>query len=74
MVRALEEELVKPLQKNQKSEIDEIAQFEVGYKKARDDCSKEIKRLEEQSKKAGKKNPGELQKVMTDLSQKNQRS
>jgi len=71
--QSLQNDLINSLQKSSKPDEGEIAQFEADYKKTRSKMRETISKLEVNSKKAGKKNPGELQKNSR-IERKDQRS
>jgi len=68
--QSLQNDLINGLQKSIKPDEGEIAQFEADYKKTRSKMRETISKLEVNSKKAGKKNPGELQKTIQELNEK----
>jgi len=67
MCRSLQDDLVAAIQRNSKNEEIELSQFEGDYKKARVTARGKIEKLEQNSKKAGKKGAAALQESIRDL-------
>jgi len=70
LVRVLDEEVVKTIQKTVKVEEQEIGRFENEYKKSRTNMRDQIKKLEDATKKAGKKGADTLKQSISALNDK----
>eukprot|EP01114_Cavostelium_apophysatum_P008694 TRINITY_DN2140_c0_g1_i1.p1 TRINITY_DN2140_c0_g1~~TRINITY_DN2140_c0_g1_i1.p1 ORF type:complete len:373 (+),score=149.00 TRINITY_DN2140_c0_g1_i1:152-1270(+) len=70
LCKAMQEDLINALSKGAKPEELELAQFEGDYKKARTDIRTQIDKLEQNSKKAGKKGPEALKQAIASLNDK----
>jgi len=70
LVRTIDDDFVKTVQKSLKPEETELARFESDYKKSRASLRDQIRKLEETTKKAGKKGPEFLKQSISALNDK----
>jgi len=68
--RTFQDDLINALQKSSKPEDAELNNFEADYKKARSSTRTQIDKLEQNSKKAGKKGPEALKQAIATLNDK----